>query len=127
MISLYTLLPRIACNPNKYIADDIMASTTFKTLLASWRKSNNPDMSDAKYLCILGKYLNTILSNRNKIGLTPENTLTIDLSRVDHFHNYSGIVSLCQGGVNHVQHIRVIRKKMRELHRKKNGVKKAVK
>jgi hypothetical protein len=124
MISLYTILPRIACNSNKYIAEHIMESKTLKALLASWRKIEDLDESDIKYLPMFGKYLNTVLSNRNKIGLTPENTLTVKTKMLGSFHNYSGIVSLCQDNMGDVPHIRAIRKKMREFHNKKKEVNK---
>jgi len=127
MVSLYTFLPRIACHTNEEIVNSIMESKTLKPLLAFWKQVFDTDGSDTKHLPPLGKYLNTILSNRNKIGLTPENTLTVKIVSVSNFHNYSGIVSLCKEETMSIPHIRTIHKKLREIHNKKSGVNRAVK
>lgn len=127
MVSLYTLLPRIACNDNKIVVDSLETHKTFRALMSFWKDIKYESDSDIKYLPALGKYVGTIISNRSALGLTPEKTLTVPVAVNSYFHNYGGIVSLCQANNVPPKHVNDIRKTLRKLHRRKSGVKNAVK
>jgi len=102
-ISLYTLLMRVAANRSTRIQEGIASAKTFSDLMRSWKEGRYEEIGgDAVYLQPLGKYLQTVLSNRSKLGLTLKETFEKDNSPITLFHNYNGIMSLCKR--NFAQH-----------------------
>lgn len=97
-ISLYTLLMRVAVSLNCKVSQDIESANTFGALMRQWRNnkySANIGGNDVGYLPHLGKYLQTVISNRSKLGLTFDKSIKGDKRGISNYHNSSGIMSLC--------------------------------
>lgn len=97
-ISLYTFLIRISATKNDKVRQDIGSANTFGTLMKQWRNNNYRTDSggkDVSYLHPLGKYLQTIISNRSKLGLTFDKSIKNDKRPIHDYHHHSGIMTLC--------------------------------